>query len=46
MAIVPTICFTTIAAIVIPILDNDDDKGYTCDRYHKYAITRKMLSHI
>jgi hypothetical protein len=26
MAIVPPICFTTIAAIVIPILDNDDDK--------------------
>jgi hypothetical protein len=26
MVIVPPICFTTIAAIVIPILDNDDDK--------------------
>jgi hypothetical protein len=26
MAIVPPICFTTIAAIIIPILDNDIDK--------------------
>ena len=26
MVIVPPICFTTIAAIVIPIIDNDDDK--------------------
>jgi hypothetical protein len=44
MAIVPPICFTTIAAIVIPILDNDDDKdipvrGIINTHYKKNAIT-------